>query len=216
MEHGVEAEHFWENHYSGREQVWRGTPNALLVETVAGEPPGRALDLGCGEGGDAVWLATRGWQVTAVDISATALSRTAARAAGAGAGAGDRVTTERHDLARTFPGGTFDLVNAQYLHTPFDLPRARVLREAAHALNPGGLLLVVDHGSVLPWAWNPDADAHFPAPQDIFAELDLDPAHWRPERLDRPNRQATGPAGETATATDTVVAVRRLTGSVPA
>jgi len=202
-----EAARFWENLYSGRDKLWKGTPNPLLADIAGHLTPGRALDLGCGEGGDTAWLATRGWQVTAVDIAPTALARTARHAAEAGVA--DRVTAEQHDLAATFPAGAFDLVSAQYLHTPFDLPRARVLRQAAHALTPGGLLLIVDHGSVRPWAWNPDADTRFPRPEEIYEGLALDPAGWRPERLDRPQREATGPGGQTAIVTDTVVAVRR-------
>jgi SAM-dependent methyltransferase len=206
--HESDAEGFWEKHYAGHAKVWSGRPNPLLAETVAGLTPGRALDLGSGEGGDAVHLAGLGWRVTAVDISATALQRTRAHAETAGVA--DRLTVERHDLAATFPEGDYDLITAQYLHTPLDFPREDVLRRAAHALAPGGLLLVVDHGSVRPWAWNPDAHAHFPTPQDIYAGLDLDPAHYRPERLDAPEREATGPDGERATVTDTVVAVRRI------
>ncbi|MDH2389999.1 class I SAM-dependent methyltransferase [Streptomyces sp. HNM0663] len=206
-----EAAHFWEDVYARRgDRVWSGRPNPILAETARTMPPGTALDLGCGEGGDSVWLAAQGWQVTAVDISTTALSRATAHAAAAGSAVARRLTVERHDLARTFPAGAFDLVNAQYMQTPFALPRARVFRQAAHALVPGGLLLIVDHGSVRPWAWDPDPNTHFPTPEEIFEALDLDCAVWRPERLDTPRREATGPDGQTATVTDTVIAVRRL------
>ncbi|MFP3986223.1 class I SAM-dependent methyltransferase [Streptomyces sp. E11-3] len=204
-----DAARFWEGHYSGRDRWWKGTPNPLLAATASQLTPGRALDLGCGEGGDTVWLASQGWQVTAVDIAPTALARTARHAAEAGVG--ERIVTERHDLATSFPAGTFHLVSAQYLHTPFDLPRADVLRQAAHALTPGGLLLIVDHGSVRPWAWNPDPDTRFPSPEEIYDGLGLDPARWTPERLDRPQREATGPGGQTAVVTDTVLAIRRAT-----
>lgn len=108
--------------------------------------PGTALDLGCGNGDDALWLARRGWQVTAVDISHTAVARLRNRARGCDR----RVIAEQHDLARSFPAGAYDLISAQYLHTPFTLDRANVLRTAAHALAPGGLLLIVDHGSTAP------------------------------------------------------------------
>ncbi|EME98732.1 methyltransferase domain-containing protein [Streptomyces mobaraensis NBRC 13819 = DSM 40847] len=208
-----EAARFWERVYADRaEPVWSGRPNPLLAETARAIAPGTALDLGSGEGGDAVWLASRGWTVTAVDIAPTALARTTARAVAAGTAVAQRLTVEQHDLARTFPAGTFDLINAQYLQTPFDLPRARVFQRAARALAAGGLLLVVDHGSVRPWSWDPDPDTRFPAPEEIYDALDLDPAVWRPERLDRPRREATGPGGQTAMVTDTVVAIRRLTG----
>ncbi|MFI0740396.1 class I SAM-dependent methyltransferase [Streptomyces sp. NPDC021100] len=207
-----EAADFWERVHADRDEpVWSGRPNPLLAETVRATTPGTALDLGSGEGGDAVWLASRGWTVTAVDIAPTALARTTARAVAAGTAVAQRLTAERHDLARTFPAGAFDLINAQYLETPFDLPRARVFRRAARALTAGGLLLIVDHGSFRPWAWDPDPDARFPAPEEIYDALGLDPDVWRPERLDRPEREATGPDGRTATVTDTVVAVRRLT-----
>ncbi|MDJ1131491.1 SAM-dependent methyltransferase [Streptomyces iconiensis] len=202
-----EAARFWEKRYSDQAGPGKGRPNPLLADTAASLTPGTALDLGCGAGGDTVYLAGKGWRVTATDIAANALARTARQAAEAGVA--HRVTTERHDLGVSFPAGEFDLVSAQYFHTPYALPRARVLRQAAHALTRGGLLLIVDHGSVLPWSWNRDPDTHFPSPQDIYESLGLDPAGWTPERLERPQREAVGPGGQTATATDTVIAVRR-------
>lgn len=197
---------FWENLYDGPERRWSGAANPLLVEVVDGLTPGRALDLGCGEGGDAVWLARRGWRVTAVDISANALARTAAHLAEAGVA--DRVDLERHDLTETFPEGAFDLVSAQYFQSPFELPRGEVVRKAAGALVPGGLLLVVEHGSGSPWSTHA-SDMRFPAPEEVYGDLGLDPAEWPVVRLDRPSREATGPNGEKGTVLDTVVAVRR-------
>jgi methylase of polypeptide subunit release factors len=80
----VEAERFWEDRYRRRERVWSGRTNAVLVDVAGSLQPGTALDLGCGEGGDAIWLAQQGWRVRAVDVSATALDRAAAEAATAG------------------------------------------------------------------------------------------------------------------------------------
>ncbi|GAA3367461.1 class I SAM-dependent methyltransferase [Streptomyces antimycoticus] len=203
-----DAAGFWEQLYRGKESVWKDTANPLLAETARHLAPGRALDLGCGEGGDTLWLATHQWHVTAVDIAPTALQRTSRLAARNGFESS--VRTEQHDLAETFPAGTFDLISAQYLQTPYAFPRASVLRRAAHALTPGGILLIVDHGSVRPWAWNTDPDTRFPSPEDIYDELALDAARWTPQRLATPQRVATGPGGQTATVTDTVIAVRRV------
>jgi SAM-dependent methyltransferase len=200
--HGdVEAERFWEDHYCRRGRVWSGRPNPVLVDVVGSLHPGIALDLGCGEGGDAIWLAQQGWRVTAVDVSATALDRAAAEAATAGVV--NRIDFRQHDLALTFPSGAFDLVSAQYLHSPIEFPRAHVLQEAASAEKPGGLLLIVDHASVSPGSW---AD-----PEETLALLDLSPDEWHRERLEAREREDTGPNGQRATVTDNVIALRRLT-----
>ncbi|MEU8664822.1 SAM-dependent methyltransferase, partial [Actinoplanes philippinensis] len=164
-------------------------------------------DLGSGPGGDTFWLAQRGGHVTAVDISNTAVERV--RAVSRQLGLQDRVTGEQHDLAQSFPSGRFDLISAQYLHTPFALDRARVLRTAANALQPNGHLLIVDHGSTAPWSWNKDPDMHYPTPREIAIELALDPDQWIVARADMPQRRATGPAGQTATVTDNVLLIRR-------
>ncbi|MBW4700452.1 class I SAM-dependent methyltransferase [Micromonospora sp. RL09-050-HVF-A] len=179
----------------------------MLEETAGTLPPGDALDLGCGAGGDTIWLARHGWQVTAVDISTAAVERVWARARQLGVDG--RVTGEQHDLARSFPDGQFDLISAQYLHTPFALDRGRVLRTAAHALRPGGHLLIVDHGSTAPWSWNRDPDTHYPSPGETAAELALDPARWSVVRADMPRRRATGPEGRSATVTDNVLLIQR-------
>jgi 16S rRNA G966 N2-methylase RsmD len=99
---------FWESFYRNGDRIWSGRPNPLLVREASDLTPGTALDLGCGEGADAVWLASRGWRVTAVDISATALERAARHAADAGVD--ERIAWQRHDLRRAAaavaPGGT--------------------------------------------------------------------------------------------------------------
>ncbi|HWN34632.1 MAG TPA: methyltransferase domain-containing protein [Pseudonocardia sp.] len=133
-----EAELCWEQHYRDQAQHWSGRPNAVLPDVVGSRAPGRALDLGCGE---ALWLAGQGWQVTAVDISSTAVERVRAQAERDGLG--DRVRTERHNLARSLPADEFDLISAQYLHTPIELARSQVLRAATGPDGPTAT--VTDH-----------------------------------------------------------------------
>ncbi|MDA5140869.1 class I SAM-dependent methyltransferase [Streptomyces sp. AD681] len=203
----TDAVTFWDGVYAARPAPDAPRPNVRLVETVTGLPLGDALDLGCGSGGDALWLARRGWRVTAVDISGVAAERLAGLARAHGLG--DLVDAVRHDLRAAFPEGRFDLVCAHYLHTPFDLDRASVLRTAAHALRPGGRLLVVDHGSTAPWSWDQDPEARFPSPEEVASDLALDPATWRVERADAPRRTATGSGGRTAEVVDHVLLVRR-------
>lgn len=193
----MNAATFWDEVHASRATGSR--PNVRLTETVTGLPPGDALDLGCGDGADALWLAGQGWRVTAVDISAVAVERLA----------GDRVSAVRHDLHTSFPHGEFDLICAHYLHTPFDLDRAAVLRSAAHALRPGGRLLVVDHGSTAPWSWNQDPGVRYPSPREVAEGIDLDAVTWTVERADAPRRIATGPGGQTAEVVDHVLLIRR-------
>ncbi len=193
---------FWERFYADHDQVWSGRVNPLLGATAADFAPGTALDLGAGEGGDALWLAGRGWKVTAVDVAQTACDRILERA-------GDLpVRTERHDLTETFPEGTFDLVNAQYLHSPSsDFPRTAILRRAAEAVAPGGTLLVVGHGRLAPWSWDPSL--RMATADEVLASLDLDDAAWDVVRCESPERTATGPDGQEATITDEIVQVRK-------
>ena len=140
---------FWETHYATKRTGSSGTPGKLLVRFSEKLKPGRALDLGCAHGDDALWLARRGWRVTGVDVSETVIGRATARAGAIGVA--DRTCFERHDLSWTFPTGEFDLVTALYLHSE-DFPRSAVLRRAALAVAPGGLLLIVAHASFPPWS----------------------------------------------------------------
>nr|WP_042193752.1 class I SAM-dependent methyltransferase [Kibdelosporangium sp. MJ126-NF4]CEL20892.1 Thioredoxin reductase [Kibdelosporangium sp. MJ126-NF4]CTQ98303.1 Thioredoxin reductase (EC 1.8.1.9) [Kibdelosporangium sp. MJ126-NF4] len=198
---------FWNGVYAARLAATDPRPNDRLTETVTDVPPGDAVDLGCGDGGDALWLASRGWRVIAVDVSSVAVDRLTELARSRGLG--EQIVAERHDLRDSFPQGEFDLICAHYLHTPFNLDRTAVLRAAAHALRVNGVLLVVDHGSTAPWSWNQDPDVRFPSPQEVAEGIDLDPAKWTVERADAPRRIATGPDGSTAEVTDHVLLVRR-------
>ncbi len=130
----------WDRRYAQQHQWWSGHPNATLVAEVADLEPGTALDVGCGEGADALWLAQRGWKVTANDISTVALERTARAAADAGV----RVEVLAADLTAEPVPGTYDLVTVHYpalRHTPDDDAIGALLAAVA----PGGTLLVVGH-----------------------------------------------------------------------
>jgi SAM-dependent methyltransferase len=131
----------WDHRYGGG-QIWSGNPNGTLVSEVSGLVPGRALDVGAGEGGDALWLAEHGWRVTACDISQRALDRVEAEAERRGR------PVECHQLDANaldvFEASAFDLVSAQYAsisRTPDD----RAVHNVLDAVAPGGTLLVVGH-----------------------------------------------------------------------
>ncbi len=205
---GSPAERFWEEHYRSSTRPSDGRQSGALVRFAGPLPGGTALDLGCSQGDDAVWLARRGWRVVAVDVSATVLARAARNAESAGVS--DLIAFERHDLASTFPDGRFDLVSALFLHSPVEFPRMCVpLQAAARAVAPGGLLLIVEHASVAPWSWA-DPGTVFPTPEQSLAALDLGPSRWLNEFVGAPEREATGPEGQSATVTDNIIALRRL------
>jgi SAM-dependent methyltransferase len=132
----------WDARYSERGGArWSGRPNGRLVAEASGLTPGRALDVGCGEGADAIWLASSGWTVTAIDISEVALIRARQAADLAGAVVG----WVRGDALRTpFPAGSFDLVSMQYPALPKAAGEAAV-RALLDTVRPGGLLLAVYH-----------------------------------------------------------------------
>ncbi len=131
----------WDHRYGG-EQIWSGNPNGSLVHEVAGRQPGRALDVGAGEGGDAIWLAEQGWTVTASDISGAALTRIG----GAADQRGVKVDLLRADANAFEPyeSGTYDLVTAAYASIP-RTPDGRGVRNLLAAVAPGGLLLIISH-----------------------------------------------------------------------
>ncbi|MGV0744543.1 FAD-dependent oxidoreductase [Mycolicibacterium sp. XJ870] len=198
---------FWERHYGQRGRIWSGRVNAQLAKLAADLPAGRALDLGCGEGGDAVWLAENGWRVTATDVSDTAIGRATAEAQARGVT--DRITFERHELSESFPDGSFDLVSAQFLQSPIAMDRIGVLRRAAAVVAPGGQLIIVDHGAAPPWAPEHVRKFEFPSAESVVADLDLPDEQWERVRVGQDEREATGPDGQPGTLIDNVMVLRR-------
>ena len=150
------ADFDWEQRYADSDGIWSGEVNGSLVVETADLPRGAALDIGCGEGADAIWLAEQGWQVTAVDVSPTAVER------------GRRAATERQvevqwhaiDLLGEPPSEQFDLVTLHYPAFPIEQAEA-VVRLLTGSVKPGGLLLVVGH-----------------APPDDPENAPFDPSDW--------------------------------------
>lgn len=199
----VQAE--WDSRYTEREQLWSGQPNGALVAEVAELLPGRALDVGCGEGADAVWLAGRGWDVTALEVSGVALARAAEHARAAGV----TLRCVHAGLAEAaLPAGSFELVSAQYpaLLRTKDCAAERALLTA---VAPGGVLLLVHHAGM---QTHPNHESGFdPAdyvwPAMVAALLDDD---WQVEVDEqRPRRALDGGSGAHHT-DDLVLRARRL------
>jgi SAM-dependent methyltransferase len=203
----------WDDRYRAHTALWSGKPNAHLV-TEAGElSPDSALDAGAGEGADAIWLADRGWQVTAVDWSEVALERAAGHAAAAGPEVAGRIDWVRADLTEWEPKpGRYDLVSAQYLHLPPD-QRAAVFGRLAAAVAPGGTLLIVGHhpSDLQTRVPRPQQPERFYTGDEIAAGLA--PGQWDIVTNDAPARSATDPDGNAVTVRDTLLrAARRRAG----
>lgn len=197
---------FWDRHYGNMTKPSGGRPSTVLTKFVKGRPPETALELGCARGDDTIWLAQQGWQAIGVDLAEPALE--AARHSAQSKGLTSQTAFARHDLAASFPDGTFDLVFAMFLHSPVAFERAATLRRAALAVAPGGLLLIVAHGSRAPWSWSEPVTV-YPTAKAELADLDLNTADWSEVFVGPIERQATGPGGQTALVIDTVVALER-------
>ena len=143
--HAPDAAASWDEFYRSSQRVWSGNPNPQLVAEVTGLAPARALDVGCGEGADAIWLAGQGWDVVAVDISAVALERAAQHVRAAHQRLLRSIEWRQADLITEPPEpASFDLVSSQFMQLPPD-PRFRLFAALIEAVRPGGTLLVVGH-----------------------------------------------------------------------
>lgn len=225
-------EQFWDERYGSSPAVWSGEPNPQLVAELSqldsglhagedhsaagphgGTTAGMALDVGCGEGADAVWLARRGWDVTAVDISRVALERAAAHVADMDL-AGS-IVWEHHDLLQWAPpASTFDLVSAQFMHLPAE-DREPLFARLAEAVGPGGTLLIVGHSEqdVRAGARRPHgSELYFTAAQlalTLEAALPVESSLWRVEIAETRPRAARDPEGRHITIHDEVLRATR-------
>ncbi|HTX28540.1 MAG TPA: class I SAM-dependent methyltransferase [Streptosporangiaceae bacterium] len=199
----------WDERYRSRSALWSRNPNVQLVAEAGELAPGNALDVGAGEGADAIWLASRGWRVTAVDLSAVALERASAHASAAGPEIAGRIEWVHEDVTCWDPGsGRYDLVSAQYVHLPL-AARQAMLRRLTAAVAPGGSLLVVCHhpSDLQTTVPRPQMPELFFTGDDIAAGLDA--GQWTIVTNAAPGRTAVDPEGNEVTVHDTVLRAAR-------
>lgn len=214
-EHGFDEEYWdthWQQGHAGSAPRPEVPPNPYLVEEVAGLTPGTALEAGCGEGAEAIWLAGAGWRVTAADIAAAPLARAAQRAAAAGLDG--RVQWVRADLSSWEPARTFDLVTTHYAHPA--MPQLAFYDRLSAWVAPGGSLLVVGHlhgGGSGHDSHGSHHDHQPPAQASVTAGSiteRLDPASWTVVTAEERTRTLEVTPGAATTLRDVVVrAVRR-------
>lgn len=188
----------WDERYRDSELVWGGTANRFVVEHVADWPPGEAIDVGAGEGRNAVWLALNGWEVTAMDFSAVAMEKARELAFDAGV----EIATVVGDALDYQPPSQVDLVLLCYLQMP-DAQQVRLLREAATWLRPGGRILVIAHDKS-----NVERGHGGPPDEGVCYSVDNTVAALSELRIDLAE-VAERPVGD-AVALDTVVIATRV------
>lgn len=199
---------FWEERWSSvlrerRDQIAGRPPNTHLAAEAENLRPGRALDAGCGHGSDTLWLAARGWQVTAVDFSTAALAHARSAAEALGTDVAERIDWVEGDLATWAPQpGRYDLVTCLYVHVAGSVEE--LVRRLAAGVAPGGTLLLVGHRPI-----DPATGALTPAAGQVQVSVDaavaaLDPDRWEiAVAEDRPRARA-------GSGVDAVICARRL------
>jgi 2-polyprenyl-3-methyl-5-hydroxy-6-metoxy-1,4-benzoquinol methylase len=209
---------YWESHWqqaNGHDAGLAIVPNPHLVRETSSLVPGTALDAGCGEGKEAIWLAAQGWQVTAADISTAALSRASERATHSGAAA-EQVQWVEADLSAWQPGTQFDLVTTHYAHPA--MSQLAFYQRISEWVAPGGALLIVGH------LRTPDATArghsqgqqvhghHPPMEASVTAAMftvGLDATQWDVATAQDHTRTFTDRAGQAVPLRDVVVRATR-------
>lgn len=199
----------WDARYADTELVWSRGPNQVVEAECTGLPPGRAVDLACGEGRNAIWLASRGWDVTAVDFSQVALDKGRRLAEGVAADlAVDWVCAD----ATQWQGEGYDLAVVAYFQVP-EPDRRRAVRHVVGSLRPGGTLLWVAHDSsnLTEGTGGPQDPRVLMTAEDVVADLDGIPVDVeRAERVARVVTVADGHGAEAErTAWDCLLRLRR-------
>ncbi|MUM19977.1 class I SAM-dependent methyltransferase [Mycobacterium sp. CBMA271] len=197
----------WDEFYSSCGALWSGNANPQLVKEISSLPPRTALDAGCGEGGDAIWLAQKGWRVTGMDFAQTALRRAADNAAKADPELANRITWAQADLTTWQPSRRFDLVTSHFMHLPTKL-REPLFSSLAAAVAPGGTLLIVGHhpSDMQSEIGRPDLPDWYFTAEDIADTLD--PDRWNILVAESRNRTSTRD-GEEFDIADTVLRAER-------
>ncbi|MDH2391476.1 class I SAM-dependent methyltransferase [Streptomyces sp. HNM0663] len=209
MTHGFDRD-YWERHWQqgragGPGSLGGNPPNPYLARETGGLAPGTALDAGCGSGAEAIWLASRGWHVTAADISPRALAHAAERAATSGAP--ERLRWVEADLAVWRPDAPFDLVMTHYAHPA--MPQLEFYDRIAGWVAPGGTLLIVGH------LHTPGSTGHGRRPPaeasatSAAVTARMDAGEWEIVTAEEHLRTLTGHGGRTVPLHDVVVRATR-------
>jgi SAM-dependent methyltransferase len=194
----------WDRRYAAVEHLWATRPNRFLVAEVSDLPPGRALDLACGEGQNAIWLATLGWEVTGVDYSEVAIAKANARAEHDGVA----VEFVQADLVEYKPeSAAYDLVLVLYLHIP-SVQRGGIHARASAALAPGGTFLLLGHDLS-----NATEGVGGPSDPDILYTADEIAAELPGLEIEKATTVLRDVDGEERDAIDTIVRARRPASS---
>lgn len=202
-------EEVWESKYAAAGRVWSGRVNKTLEDIASALIPGTALDLGCGEGGDTLWLATHGWRATGVDISATAIARGREQANALGLDP-TFCTLIADDLSTWTPGTRYDLVTSSFLHSfEVEIPRAEILRRATEFVATGGHFLLITHAQAPSWASANHHHHDLPSLDDDRAMLDLG-EQWEVLECETREREGVSPQGQKGTLLDGVIFARRV------
>ncbi|WP_026548967.1 class I SAM-dependent methyltransferase [Arthrobacter sp. Br18] len=205
-EHAVFDQDFWDRRYAEQHRIWSGNPNPQLVAETRELPPGHALDVGCGEGADALWLAGRDWRVTAVDISPVALAR--AREQAEVAEVAQAIEWLAEDLLSWVPEPRgYDLVSVQFMQLP-QAARTPLFQRLAASVAPGGMLLIVGHhpSDMHTTAHRPPIAELFYTPEEVAGLLD---ESWTITVCEARPRPTTDPGGNPVTIHDSVLVALR-------